>query len=208
MGRHDGRGRNWSFVGYPDDSLPANYREILCDEMHLCYCESPVHDADLNGDGSEKKKHIHFVLTFEGNKSFDQIKEITDRLGCPIPQQVRNMRAMVRYLIHADNPDKHQYKREDIYCSGGFELDDYFVRGLTENRNILKEIMDFCVNNDIIEFAQLVEVVFKMDNNEWIDIITCRNTLFLSAYLKSRRYWAAEEYARERAEETENRTCT
>lgn len=202
MSRKDNRGRNWSFVGYPGDSLPENYREILCDEMHLCYCESPVHDADLNGDGSEKKTHIHFVVSFEGNKSFEQIKEITDRLNCPIPQQVRNMRSMVRYLIHLDNPDKQRYDREDIFCSGGFELDEYFGRSQTENRNILKEIMEFCVNNDIMEFAQLVEIVFKMDNNEWIDIITCRNTLFLSAYLKSRRYWAPIEEARREAEES------
>lgn len=188
MPRKDGRSRNWTFVGYPDDSLPDNYAAILSDELHLCWCESPVHDADLNGDGSEKKKHIHFILSFEGNKSYEQIQEITDRLNCPIPQQCRNMRAMVRYLIHLDNPDKTQYKREDIKCYGGFAIEDYFGRSLTENRNILKEILNFCVENHITEFAQLVEIVFMEGNDDWIDIITCRNTLFLSAYLRSKYY--------------------
>lgn len=196
MAKKDGRGRNWTFVGYPDDSLPEDYRRILNDEMHLCWCESPVHDADLNGDGSEKKKHIHFIVVFEGLKSFEQIQEITDRLNCPIPQQCRNMRSMVRYLIHADNPDKHQYKREDITAHGGFLLDEYFGRSQTESRNILKEIMQFCEDNDIFEFAQLVEAVFKLDDNDWIDIITCRNTMFLSAYLKSRRFMVQEAEAR------------
>lgn len=204
MGKVDSRGRNWTFVGYPGDSLPDNYAAILSDEMHLCWCESPVHDADLNGDGSEKKKHIHFIVTFEGNKSYDQMQEITDRLNCPIPQQCRNMRSMVRYLIHLDNPDKHQYKREDIKVHGGFELDDYFSRSQTDNRNILKEIMTFCVDNHISEFAQLVEVVFELGNNDWIDIITCRNTLFLSAYLKSKRFWDVE---REGKEKLKNRVA-
>lgn len=202
MARKDSRGRNWSFVGYPDDSLPENYREILNDEMHLCYCESPVHDADLNGDGTEKKKHIHFVVTFEGNKSFEQMLEITQRLNCPIPQQVRNMRAMVRYLIHADNPDKHQYKREDIKAYGGFVLDDYFNRSQTENRDILKQIMEFCIDNNIDDFCDLVEVVFISGNDEWIDIITCRNTMFLASYMKSKhfkRQQLEQEQAREKS---------
>lgn len=188
MARKDTRGRNWSFVGYPDDSLPDNYRQILSDEMHLCFAESPVHDADLNGDGSEKKKHIHFVVTFEGNKSFEQICEITQRLNCPIPQQVRNMRAMVRYLIHADNPDKHQYKREDIKVYGGFVLDDFFNRSQTENRDILKQIMEFCIDNRIDDFCDLAELVFMSGNDEWIDIITCRNTMFLAMYMKSKHF--------------------
>lgn len=204
MARRDSRNRNWTFVGYPGDSLPDNYAEILTDEMHLCWAESPVHDADLNGDGSEKKKHIHFVLTFEGNKSFEQIQEITERLNCPIPQQCRNMRAMVRYMVHWDNPEKHQYKREDIKAHGGFEVDDYFSRSQTENRDILKGILDYCVSEGISEFADLVECVFAEGRDDWIDIITCRNTLFLSAYLKSKSYRDAarnsEKVIRERRE--------
>lgn len=188
MARKDDRVRNWTFVGYPEDSLPENYRSILSDELHLCFAESPVHDADLNGDGTEKKKHIHFILTFEGNKSFEQIKEITDRLNCPIPQVVRNMRSMVRYMIHLDNPDKYQYKKEDIKCFGGFALDEYFNRSQTENRDLLKEIVQFCIDNQITEFSQLAECVFELGNNDWIDIITCRNTLFLSVYLKSKHF--------------------
>ncbi len=182
------RGRNWTFVGYPGDSLPNDYASVLSDELHLCWCESPVHDADLNGDGSEKKEHIHFIVSFEGNKSFEQIQEITDRLNCPIPQLCRNMRSMVRYMIHLDNPDKHQYKKDEIKVHGGFSVEEYFSRSQTENRDILKEILQFCVDNQITEFCDLVEVVFKMDNNDWIDIITCRNTVFLSAYLKSKHF--------------------
>ena len=182
------RRRNWTFVGYPEDSLPEDYASILSDELHLCWCESPVHDADLNGDGSEKKKHIHFIVSFEGNKSFEQIQEITDRLNCPIPQLCRNVCSMVRYMIHLDNPDKHQYKKEEILVHGGFSLEGYFTRSQTENRDILKEILKYCVDNGITEFCDLVEAVFQMDNNDWIDIITCRNTMFLSAYLKSRYY--------------------
>lgn len=184
----DARARSWSFIGYPGDSLVENYAEILSDEMHLCWAESPVHDADLNGDGSEKKKHIHFLVVFEGNKSFEQIQEITDRLHCPIPQKCRNTRALVRYFIHLDNPDKHQYKVEDIKCHGGLEIDEYFKKSNAEFRDTLKEILQFCMDNQISEFCDLVEAVFALGNDEWIDLITMRNTVFISAYLKSKHF--------------------
>lgn len=100
---------------------------------------------------------------------------------------------MVRYMIHLDNPDKHQYRREEILTHGGFAVDGYFARSQTENRDILKEILTFCADNDITEFCSLVDAVLRMDNNDWIDIITCRNTVFLSAYLKSRHFSRNEE---------------
>lgn len=180
------RGRAWSFVGYPEDSLPEDYASILSDEMHLCWAESPVHDADINGDGSEKKKHIHFVVSFEGMKSFEQIQEITDRLHCPSPQLVRNLRGLIRYFIHLDNPDKHQYLVTDIQCHGGFEIDDYFKMSQSQYRVLLKDIIQFCDDNNISEFCDLVDKAFAFGNDDMIDVITNRNTLFLSAYLKSK----------------------
>lgn len=193
--RKDNRSRHWSFVGYPDDSLPENYREILSDEMHLCWCESPVHDADLNGDGSEKKKHIHFVVSFEGNKSFDQIKEITDALHCPIPQQVRNLRAMIRYMVHIDNPDKTQYKIEDIKCFGGYQIGEYFSKSTFEYLKILNEIVSFCDDNNITEFCDLAKIAQNPDLEGWFEVVTSRYTMFLSAYVKSRRHKERDEMA-------------
>ena len=190
----DSRGRNWTFVGYPEDSLPENYREILIDEMHLCFCESPVHDADLNGDGTQKKKHIHFLVTFEGNKSFEQIQEITDRLHCPIPQQCRNVRSMVRYMCHLDNPEKHQYKREDVKCFGGFEVDSYFEKRAFEYDQILDEIEMFIIDNGITEMFKLMQLVSQMDcAADWRKVIRSRNTIYISALLASQRNYFKEQ---------------
>lgn len=184
----DVRARDWTFEGYPGDSLPENYREILSDELHLCYAESPVHDKDVNADGTVKKPHIHFALHFEGKKSYTQIKEITDRLNCPIPQATKNTRGLIRYFIHLDNPDKWQYKREDIKAFGGFEIEEYFKRSTTESRQILKDIMEFIANNEINDFAQLSDDIFASGDNDWIDVLTSRNSVFLSQYMRSRSY--------------------
>lgn len=191
--RTDSRSRNWSFIGYPDDSLPDDYASILSEELHLMWAESPVHDADLNGDGSEKKKHIHFLLVFDGNKSFEQIVEITDRLNCPIPQKCRNVRSLVRYFAHLDNPDKHQYKPTDIKVHGGLELQDYFQPSLTEYQHTLKEIEAFIRDNNITEFCDLCEIVSQMDRDDWYYVISCRNTLYLSQMIRSRKFKSREE---------------
>ena len=77
--------------------------------MHIEWVESPLHDKDLNASGEAKKPHIHILLLFGGVKSYEQVKEITDSLNCPIPQRCHNARALVRYMAHLDNPEKHQY---------------------------------------------------------------------------------------------------
>lgn len=182
------RARIWSFVGYPNDSLPDNYSEILSDELHLCWAESPIHNADLNGDGSQKKAHIHFILSFEGMKSFDQVLEITNLLHCPIPQKCRNARSLVRYFIHLDNPEKHQYKMEDIKTHGGFEIEEYFRKSEAETRTITKEILQFCYDNNINEFCELAEIVLQMNNDDWFDAVIRKQSVFFSLYLKSRHF--------------------
>ena len=105
-GNKESRTRNWTFVLY-EDSAPENWRDIL-DEMFIEWIESPWHDKDINADGEPKKKHKHILLMFGGVKSYEQVKEITDKLGQPIPQRCHNAKAMVRYMAHLDNPEKAQ----------------------------------------------------------------------------------------------------
>ncbi len=111
-GNRDTRTRNWSFIIYPE-SAPSNWRTIL-DDMHLEWIESPLHDKDINGNGEQKKAHIHILILFGGVKAYEQVKEITDKLGQPIPERVHNVKSLVRYMAHLDNPEKAQYSINDI----------------------------------------------------------------------------------------------
>lgn len=149
---------------------------------------SPVHDADLNGDGSEKKAHIHFLVSFEGKKSFEQMQEITDRLRCPIPQACRNVRSMIRYMIHLDNPDKHQYRQDEIKCFGGFSVDDCFQPSQSEYRGLLKEVFAYIRAEHIVSYNTFLDRVMQEGRDDWFDLATCRNTLAIKEYIKSC-YW-------------------
>ena len=63
------------------------------------------HDKDVNPDGEIKKPHWHVMIMFSNNKSYNQIREITMKLRSPNPQKVANVKGMVRYFAHLDNPE-------------------------------------------------------------------------------------------------------
>ena len=104
------RGRNWTIVVYLD-SAPSNWESIIKQEPVAI---SPLHDKDITEDGERKKPHYHVILSYKGNKSFEQIDEIARLLHAPIPQRVNSLTGAVRYLTHMDNPEKYQYESSDI----------------------------------------------------------------------------------------------
>lgn len=179
----DQRARSWTFPLYPE-SAPENWREIL-DGYHVPWVESPLHDKDINPDGELKKAHWHIVLFFDGKKSFEQIKEITDALNAPIPQKTANAKGLVRYLIHMDNPEKYQYKREEIVCHCGAEIDEYFSLSLSSRRAVLWEIIEFIQDSRIENFSDFVGFCLETENREWFDIAMNHNTLAINKVIDS-----------------------
>ena len=118
----ENRSNLWSFVVYPNDSLPKDYLSII-HSWHIPTLLSPIHDKDLNADYTEKKKHIHILLYFGNgqNKSFFQILNYSKQLNGTYPIIVNNANAMIRYFIHKDNPEKNQYSINNLISLHGFE---------------------------------------------------------------------------------------
>lgn len=183
--KRDERTRNWTFVLYPE-SAPEQWRTVL-DDMHIQWVESPLHDADLNGDGTQKKPHWHVALLFEGNKSFEQIKEITDSLNAPIPKKVASIRSLVRYMAHIDDPKKHQYSIADIIGHGGVDVADYLKPTSAARYQIISEMIDFIDENNIVEYRDLVRYA-KFNEQDWFFLLCDSCTYFISAYIKSCRH--------------------
>ena len=99
--------RNWGFVVYPE-SAPSDWREQLQATGLQCAI-SPIHDKDLNPDGTPKKAHHHVIAVFNGPTSYGVVKALTDKLKQPIPQALESVRGNYRYFTHKDNPEKYQY---------------------------------------------------------------------------------------------------
>lgn len=179
----DQRARTWTFLVYPE-SAPENWREIL-DGYHVPWVESPLHDKDINPDGEPKKAHWHIILFFDGKKSFEQVEEITEAINAPIPQKTANPKGLVRYLIHMDNPEKYQYKREEIVCHSGAEIDEYFALSSSSRRAVLWEIIEFIQDSRIENFSDFVGFCLATENREWFDIAMNHNTLAINKVIDS-----------------------
>lgn len=184
--KKDERTRTWTFVLYPE-SAPENWRTIIT-SLGVKGAISPVHNLDLNPDGSVKKEHYHVVLTFDGNKSFEQIKEITDSLNAPIPQKGKSIKGLVRYFTHIDNPEKVQYSKNDIVAFGGFDIGSAFEMTQTDKVVAMKEIIQFCFENEIYELSQLVKYCIDNNRDDWFEMVMMKHTIGINAMLKSYRH--------------------
>ncbi|MGZ7899602.1 Rep family protein [Ligilactobacillus salivarius] len=181
--KKDNRARTWTFIVYPE-SVPNNWRELL-DSYHIPWVESPLHDKDVNPDGTIKKPHWHVILMFDGKKSYEQIKEITDSLNAPVPQKTANPKGLVRYLIHMDNPEKYQYSREDIVCHSGAEVEQYFQLSSASRLQILKEMIIFIKDSRFENYLDFLAYCIENGEDEWLDIAVNHNTLALSKVIDS-----------------------
>jgi len=188
----DERTRNWSFIVYPIEGnppAPSNWREML-DEEHIQWIESPLHDKDLNPDGTPKKPHIHVIVLFEGNKSFEQIKEMTDKLNAPIPQKCVSVKGLVRYMAHLDNPDKVQYLTNDIIGHGGVDVLEYLKPSTSNRHSLINEMMQHVEDNNIIEFVDLLNYARIERFDDWFSLLCDNSAYIMEAMIKSRRYRA------------------
>lgn len=176
------RGRNWTCIVYPD-SAPENWRDVL-DEKHIQWGESPLHDKDVNPDGTKKKPHWHIALAFEGNKSYNQVLDITQELNATVPQRIESLRGLVRYFVHLDNPEKYQYSKDDIKAHGGFDIDKLMEMTSTNKLTILKDISEYILSNQVTNFGDLVLYAIH-NNDEWFDIIANYNTVYVNQLINA-----------------------
>lgn len=76
-----------------------------------------THDKDVLPDGRLKPAHFHCILTFSNAKT---IKSIADGIGVEM-QYVEKIRTTTKsarlYLVHRNDPEKYQYKPEDVRAS-------------------------------------------------------------------------------------------
>lgn len=124
------RNRNWWVLLYPEN--PAHARAILMikDYPKFAYI---THDRDVwSSDdededashvaGSPKKVHVHVLLKFSNAKWHNAL---ADELGIEkrFLKPCLNCTHALRYLVHADDPDKFQYDKEQVVTNMPVDLE-------------------------------------------------------------------------------------
>ncbi|EMF0445334.1 MULTISPECIES: replication protein [Enterococcus] len=184
--KKDTRTRNWTIVVYPE-SAPENWRDIL-DEMHVPWVESPLHDKDVEPDGTVKKAHWHILLMFANKKSYAQIKEISQALNAPNPQKCENAKGMVRYFAHMDSPHKYQYDKSEIVAHGGAEIASYLQATKMERYQLISEMIRFVRENDITEMKDLIDYALESRFEDWFPLLCDNSAFIMEQYIKSNRH--------------------
>ena len=165
------------------ESMKAEWERIL-EDTHIPAFISPLHDKDLDSEGNLKKPHYHILLLFESLKSQTQAEDIfalINGVGC---ERVLSVRGYSRYLIHLDSPDKAQYNAEDIIELSGANYQS-MIRLPQDRYSVIKEIIEYCCQNDIDHFAEVLEYA-KDNRQDWFTVLIDGCSVVLINYLKSR----------------------
>lgn len=179
------KARYWASVGYPE-SLPDNWKEKLT-ETGLQIAISPLHDKDLNPDGEEKKIHYHFIFAYEGPTTYNNVKTLCQDFNMTIPIKLESVRGMYRYHLHLDNPEKYQYDDRDRILLNGFDANSVNELTKTEVNKLVRQILTFVIENDIIEYSDLLKTLLESDETSMLDVATSHTILF-NSFISSRRH--------------------
>ena len=92
------------------DNIPEHWPQIISIAKASYTWWAYIYHTSDNTD-----KHLHIICYDEGGTS---LKSHCARFETVLPSnfinKVRSPRAMARYLIHKDNPDKFQYDLKDV----------------------------------------------------------------------------------------------
>ncbi|MBQ5447162.1 MAG: replication protein [Lachnospiraceae bacterium] len=177
------RTRNYGTVVYPD-SAPQDWQNILA-EQFIPALISPLHDKDTNPDNNEQKKaHYHVMIMFDSVKTKEQAIEVFRSIGGVGCEVIQSRRGYARYMCHMDNPEKFQYKQDDVRALGGADYID-IIGLVTDKYKAIGEMIDYCKEYNIYSYSDLLEYC-RMERFDWFRVLCDNGTVVMKEYLKSR----------------------
>lgn len=147
------RRKYWTFVVWPRDGYVNDWPEDRwhfradlahrLDAMVIPSLISPIHDEDVKEDGAKAKPHVHVISLWEQPQRYNVVLSILQK-GCGLEnvkyiQPVANLRAMMRYLVHLDSPDKQLYDPADVIQVSGAQ---YVIEEETASETVCAYILD------------------------------------------------------------------
>lgn len=99
----------------------VTHKQDLRDKLKKTVMEFPFygyidHQPDQETEEADKHFHTHFIFRTAGSRTINQVSRTLGIDGQFI-QVVHNKRSLMRYFLHLDNPEKVQYKPEDVHTN-------------------------------------------------------------------------------------------
>lgn len=168
---------------YPDSSTydVDDVIKSLAKE-HLTFAVSPIHDRDVEDDGSPKKRHYHVLLSYASATTLSNIRGWFIASGMP-ESEVHSIRVCAsgvgyfRYLTHKDNPEKAQYFEKDIRIFNDFdEVFKKFANTETDKIDNLVRIFHIVDELNTISFHNLIQYLM-LNERDLFKMLTSSSAL-------------------------------
>lgn len=168
---------------YPDSSTYDVDKVIksLAAE-HLTFAVSPIHDRDIEDDGSFKKAHFHLLLAYSSATTLNNIRGWFKVCGMSESElhSVRVCASAVgyyRYLTHKDNPEKAQYDDNDIRVfNDSDELFKKFSKTASEKIDDLVRIFQIVDELNTVSFHNLIQYLM-LNERDLFKMLTSSSAL-------------------------------
>ena len=179
-----GRTRNFATIVYPE-SAPDNWQQIL-EEEFVPALISPLHDKDVNPTGEPKKPHYHVIIMFDSTKTLEQATAIFEKINGVGCKKVNSIRGYARYLCHLDNPEKQEYKQEEVRSLCGADY-PALIGLITDKYKAIGEMIDYCELHNIVSYSDLLKYC-RMERFDWFRVLCDNGTVVMKEYLKSKEW--------------------
>lgn len=100
------RSRKWFIEINQGAQCYESFKELLTD----CWAYV-LHDKDTDENGEVKAPHYHLYIEYQNARTFQAMRNRFE--GAHI-ETAQNREFCIQYLIHRNNPDKHQYKIDEV----------------------------------------------------------------------------------------------
>lgn len=174
--------RNYACVVYPE-SAPDSWFDILTD-LKVSAFVSPLHDRDINADNTPKKPHYHVFVMFDGPKTRDYARKIFEKFGGVGCETVNSLRGYARYLCHLDNPEKAQYRIEDVRSLSGAQY-MFAIGTAADKAKAIREMIAYIEENDIVSWSDLL-LYASTNRDDWFDCLINSGAYVTKEFIKSR----------------------
>ena len=149
---------------------------------HLSFAVSPIHDKDVEEDGSPKKAHYHLLLAYSSATTLSNIRGWFKACGLP-ESDLHSVRVCAsgvgyyRYLTHKDNLEKAQYDDNDIRVfNDSDELFKKFSKTASDKIDDLVRIFQIVDELNTISFHSLIQYLM-LNQRDLFKLITSSSAL-------------------------------
>lgn len=151
-------------------------------EEHLTFAVSPIHDRDIEDDGSLKKGHYHLLFAYSSATTLNNIRCWLSVCGMP-ESELHSVRVCAsgvgyfRYLTHKDNPEKVQYDDKDIRVfNDSDELFKKFSKSASVKIDELVRIFQIVDELNTISFHRLIQYLM-LNERDLFKMLTSSSAL-------------------------------